>query len=168
MKAVGVLGAIALTIAVQTTLARFMVGGIAAPDLVLVLVVYLGLTSGPVTGMLAGSLAGIMQDALSSGVIGIGGLAKSMVGFVVGVVGLQFIVTAALPRVVVFVAATAVHATVLIGLYEVLGLRSFPSPWAPGLSQAIGNAVVGMMAFTIVESVPGAIERRRQSRRAKD
>ena len=81
MKAVGVLIAIALALALQTTLARFVVGGTAAVDLVLVAVVYVALTSGPVSGMLAGSLAGMIQDALSSGVVGIGGLAKSIVGF---------------------------------------------------------------------------------------
>ena len=100
VKAVGVLIAIALALALQTTLARFLVGGTAALDLVLVVVVYVALTSGPVTGMLAGSLAGIVQDALSSGVIGIGGLANSIVGFLAGVIGQQFIVTAALPRLV--------------------------------------------------------------------
>jgi rod shape-determining protein MreD len=89
VKAFGVLIAIALALALQTTLARFLVGGTAALDLVLVVVVYVALTSGPVTGMLAGSLAGIVQDALSSGVIGVGGLAKSIVGFLAGVIGQQ-------------------------------------------------------------------------------
>jgi rod shape-determining protein MreD len=167
VKAVGVLIAIALALALQTTVARFLVGGTAALDLVLVVVVYVALTSGPVTGMLAGSLAGIIQDALSSGVIGIGGLAKSMVGFVAGAVGQQFIVTAALPRFVMFVAATAAHAAVFMGLYVLLGLRSFPSPWAAILSQALGNAAVGMIAFTIIELFPGALERRRLSRRTR-
>ena len=167
MKAVGVLIAIALALALQTTLARFLVGGTAALDLVLVVVVYVALTSGPVSGMLAGSLAGLIQDALSSGVIGIGGLAKSIVGFVAGAVGRQFIVTAALPRLVMFVGATAAHAVVFMGLYAMLGLRSFPSPWAAILSQALGNAAVGMIAFTIVESFPGAVERRKLSRRTR-
>ena len=167
MKAVGVLVAIALAIALQTTLARFLVGGTAALDLVLVVVVYVALTSGPTTGMLAGSLAGIIQDALSSGVIGIGGLAKSLVGFVAGAIGQQFIVTAALPRLVMFVGATATHAAVFMGLYVLLGLRSFPSPWAAILSQALGNAAVGVIAFTIIESFPGAVERRKLSRRTR-
>ena len=77
--------------------------------------------------------------------IGIGGLAKSIVGFLAGVIGQQFIVTAALPRLVMFVAATAVHAAVFMGLYVLLGLRTFPSPWAAVASQALGNAVVGMI-----------------------
>ena len=165
MKVVGVLVAIALALALQTTLARFLVGGTAALDLVLVVVTYVALTSGPVTGMFAGSLAGIIQDALSSGVIGIGGLAKSIVGFLAGAIGQQFIITAALPRLLMFLGATAVHAAVFMGLYVLLGLRSFPSPWAAIASQALGNAAVGMIAFTIIESLPGVVERRRVRKR---
>ena len=167
MKTAGVLIAVALALALQTTLARFIVAGTAAVDLVLVVVVYVALTTGPVTGMLAGSAAGLVQDALSSGVLGIGGLAKSLVGFLAGVIGQQFIVTAALPRFVIFMAATLVHAVVFMGLYVLLGLRTFSSPYAAVLSQAVGNAAVGMIAFTIIEGLPGVIERRKVSRRAR-
>ena len=165
MKAAGVLVAIALALALQTTLARFLVGGIAALDLVLVVVVYVALTTGPVSGMLAGSVAGIVQDALSSGLIGIGGLAKSIVGFIAGVIGQQFILTAALPRFVMFLGATVAHSAISMGLYVALDLRTFPSPWAAVVSQALGNAAVGMIAFTIIEGVPGVVERRRMRRR---
>jgi rod shape-determining protein MreD len=123
------------------------------------------LTSGPVTGMLAGSLAGIIQDALSSGVVGIGGLAKSIVGFLAGAIGQQFIITAALPRLLMFLGATAVHAIVFMGLYVGLDLRAFPSPWAAVASQALGNAAVGLIAFAITESLPGMAERRQMKRR---
>ena len=168
MRAVGVLTAIALALALQTTLARFLVGGAASVDLVLVVVVYVALTSGPVTGMLAGSLAGITQDALSIGVIGVGGLAKSIVGFGVGVIGQQFIVTAALPRIVMFLGSTVAHAAVFMGSYVVLGRGSFPSPWVAMFGQALGNAVVGMITFTLVEAFPVAVERRRLSKRTRD
>jgi rod shape-determining protein MreD len=165
VRAIGVITAIALALALQTTLARFVVGGTAALDLVLVVVTYVALTSGPVTGMLAGSLAGIIQDALSSGLVGIGGLAKSIVGFLAGAIGQQFIVTAALPRLVMFLGATALHAAVFMGLYVLLGLRTFPSPWTAIVSQALGNAAVGLIAFAIMESLPGVVERRRMRHR---
>ncbi len=161
MKAAAVLVAIALALALQTTLARFLVGGSAAIDLVLVAVVYVALTTGPVGGMFAGSAAGLIQDALSSGVIGIGGLAKAIVGFLVGAVGQQFIVTAALPRLVMFVGATMLHAAVFMGLYEALDLRAFPEPWKSVSTQALGNALVGIVAFAIIGSLPGVLERRR-------
>ena len=167
MRTAGVLIAIGLALALQTTLARFVVGGTTAIDLVLVTVVYIALTKGPVSGMLAGSLAGLIQDQLSTGVLGIGGLAKSIVGFVVGAIGQQFIITAALPRFVTFIGATAAYQALFMGLYVVLGLRSFPSPWKAIATQALGNAVVGMIAFTIIEALPGVIERRRIGRRSR-
>ena len=164
MRTAGVVIAIALALALQTSLAQFVVRGTAALDLVLVVVVYVALTTGAVTGMVAGSVAGIIQDALSSGTLGIGGLAKAIVGFAAGVVGQQFIVTAAFPRFVMFMAATVVHAMLFMGMYVLLGLKEFPSPWAAVLSQALGNALVGIIGFTIVEALPGAIERRRYKR----
>ena len=164
MKALGVFIAIALALALQTTLTRFVVGGSAAVDLVLVAVVGVALTIGPGGGMLAGSAAGLIQDALSSGVIGIGGLAKTIVGFLAGAFGQQFIVTAALPRLVIFVAATVLHGAVFMGLYNVLDIREFQAPWKPLAAQALGNALVGIIAFGIIESLPGAVERRRSRR----
>jgi len=164
VKALGVFVAIALALALQTTLARFVVGGSAAVDLVLVAVVAIALTIGPVGGMLAGSAAGLIQDSLSSGVVGIGGLAKTIVGFLAGAFGQQFIVTAALPRLVIFIAATVLHGAVFMGLYSVLGLRDFPSPWKPLAAQALSNALVGIVAFGIIESLPGIVERRRSRR----
>jgi len=167
VRAAGVLIAIALALALQTSLARFLVGGTAALDLVLVVVVYVALTSGPVTGMFAGSAAGIVQDALSSGTVGIGGLANAIVGFGAGVIGQQFIVTAAFPRFVMFIVATLVHSALFMGMYVLLGLKEFPSPWAAVLSQAIGNAVIGIVAFAVIESLPGVMERRRFKRSSR-
>ena len=63
--------------------------------------------------------------------------------------------------------ATIVHATIFMGLYVLLGVRTFASPWQAVMGQAIGNSIVGMVAFTVVEALPGMIERRRLSRRTK-
>lgn len=161
MRAAGVILAVAVAVALQTTLARFMVRGTFTLDLVLVAVVYVGLTWGPVPGLMAGTLAGLVQDTLSSGVVGIGGLAKTVVGFLSGVIGTQFIVANSLPRFVVFFAATVVHAALFMGLYILLDVRHFGTPYAAVAWQALGNAIVGIVAFQIVELLPGAVERRR-------
>ena len=157
-----VLGTVA-ALALQTTISRFISGTVAV-DLVLVVVVYAALTSGPITGLLTGTFAGLVQDALSIGVIGMGGLAKTVVGFLAGIVGTQFIVAQAPSRFVVFFAATVLHAVLFMGLYELLGLRDFGTPYATVLEQAFGNAVVGVVAFQVLELLPGAVERRRLSR----
>ena len=167
MKAAGALIGITAALALQTTLDRFLGGSTAGVDLVLVAVVYIALVSGPVGGMFAGSLAGLVQDALTSGTLGIGGLAKSIVGFFAGAVGQQFIVTAPLPRLLMFAAATAVHAGVFMGLYVTLDLRTFHSPVRTIVAQALANALAGMIAFTVIEAVPGLVERRKMERRGR-
>jgi rod shape-determining protein MreD len=161
LKAAAALAAIAAALALQTTLASLVIRGTAALDLVLIVVVYIALITGPVTGLLLGSAAGLIQDALSSGIIGIGGLAKTVVGFVAGVLGTQFIVTAPFSRFVVFVLATALHATIFMGLYILLDLRQFEAPYAAVLSQAVGNGLLGVVGAQLVEVLPGLRERRR-------
>jgi hypothetical protein len=54
-----------------------------------------------------------------------------------------------------------------MGLNVGLGLRTFPSPWTAVASQALGNAIVGMIGFAIIEALPGVMERRRAGRRPR-
>ena len=164
MKVLAALAAIAAALALQTTLAGLVIRGTAALDLVLIVVVYISLTSGPVTGVLVGSLAGLIQDSLSLGVLGIGGLAKTIVGFTAGLLGTQFIITAPLPRFVVFVLATILHAAVFMGLYSLLELRQFSTPYTAVLSQALGNGFVGVVGAQIIEYLPALRDRRRARR----
>ena len=164
MKTAGIILAIILALALQTTIARFVVSGTVAVDLVLVVVVYVALTSGSGTGMVTGTAAGLIQDSLSTGVIGIGGLAKTIVGFVVGIVGTQLNIAEPVARFVVFFVATVAHQAITIGLGAVLGLRPFGTPNAAIAGEALGNAVVGVAAFQLVELLPGAVERRKMVR----
>jgi rod shape-determining protein MreD len=163
VRIAGLAIATVVALVAQTTLARFVSGTIVV-DLVLVVVVYAALLAGPVTGLLTGTFAGLLQDALSIGVIGIGGLAKTIVGFLAGVIGTQFIVSQAPSRFVVFFAATVLHSVIFMGLYQLLGLRDFGAPYGKVLEQAFANAVVGTVAFQAAELLPGAVERRRMNR----
>jgi rod shape-determining protein MreD len=171
MRAAGVLLAIAVALALQTTLARYMIGSRATVDLVLIAVVYAALTSGPVVGLFAGTVGGLAQDALSGQIIGVGGLAKTLAGFVTGVVGSQFIVTGPVPRFVVFFTASVVHAICFLGLYAMIPVvaaeSGLPPPRGSGLAfgavfwQALGNGVIGLLIFQAVEGLPGLLQRRR-------
>jgi rod shape-determining protein MreD len=158
------LAAIFVALALQTTLAGLVIRGTAALDLVLIVVVYIALKSGPVTGLLAGTVAGLIQDALSNPILGIGGLAKTIVGFLAGLLATQFILNGPLPRFVLIVMATAVHAAIFMGLYVLLDLRQFPDPIPAVIGQAIGNGFVGVVGFQVLEWVPGFVDRRRAGR----
>jgi len=162
VRVAGVVLATMLALGLQTALARYLPGA-GGLDPVLIVVIYAALSFGPVTGLLTGTFAGLLQDSMSSGIIGIGGLAKTVVGFVVGVVGTQFIVTHPLPRMVVFFLASALHALLFIGIYELLRLREFPEPLSLLAAWALGNAVIGLIIFEVIELLPGAVERRRNA-----
>ena len=164
MKSAVAFGAILIAIGAQTTLASLAFRGGTAIDLVLIVVVYIAIKSGPVTGLMAGTVAGLIQDALSSGILGIGGLAKTIVGFLAGVLGTQFIVTAPLPRFMILLLGTVLHAAIFMGLYTLLNLRQFPAPYASVLAQAAGNAFIGVVAFQMIEWFPGFVDRRRAGR----
>jgi rod shape-determining protein MreD len=165
VRLVGVLAATIIALALQTTLDRYVSRGVVAVDFVVVVVIFAALTSGPEIGLLTGAFAGLVQDAMSStGILGIGGLAKTVVGFLTGIIGTQFIVAQPLPRFVVFFGATLVHAVVFIGLYFLLDPRRFGTPYLSQAGQALGNAVVGVVAFQLAEFLPGAVERRRATR----
>jgi hypothetical protein len=51
-----------------------------------------------------------------------------------------------------------------MGLYELLGLRHFGKPYGGVASQAVANAIVGLVAFQLIEFVPGALQRRAANR----
>jgi rod shape-determining protein MreD len=156
--------AILVALALQTTLAGLVIRGTAAIDLVLIVVVYIALKAGPVPGLVAGTVAGLIQDALSNPILGIGGLAKTIVGFLAGVLATQFILTGPLPRLVMLVMATVVHAAIFMGLYVLLDLRQFPNPVPSVIGQALGNAFVGVVTFQLIEWMPGFVDRRRAGR----
>jgi len=159
VKAAGLVLATALALAVQTFIGRLF-GGNTGVDLVLVVVVFAALSFGPVTGLLTGTVAGLVQDAMATGIIGVGGLAKTVVGFVAGAIGTQFIVQHPLPRFVVFFGASAVQTALFIGIYLLLGARDIGTSWQRVAVQAAGNALIGLLAFRVADSLPGAVERR--------
>jgi rod shape-determining protein MreD len=164
VKTAVVIGALAAALVLQTTMSGLMVGGTIGVNLVLVAVVYLALAYGAVPGMLAGTLGGLAQDALAGGIVGIGGMSKTLIGFAVGVLGAQFNLSSTVPRLVMFVAATFVHEVMFEGLHALIGGRPFGLQYSATLIQSLVNALVGVMAFFIVERGPAAVERRRMSR----
>jgi rod shape-determining protein MreD len=164
MKAVRTIAAVVIALMLQSVLAR-MTGSCRLPvDLVLVAVVTTALLYGRVAGLLGGTLAGLAQDGLVGGVMGIGGMALSLAGFLAGYIGTQFIVTQTIPRFLLFAGATVVHGAVFMGLYQLLGLRQFDQPYLDLTVRALVNAVVGIVLFGLVETLPGLPERWRNRR----
>jgi rod shape-determining protein MreD len=155
---------VAVALVAQTTLSGLLTGGPLAVNLVLVAVVYLALSFGAVTGLMAGMIGGLAQDALAGGIVGLGGLTKTLIGFLVGVLGAQFNLSTFVPRLVMFIAATFIHQLLYEGLHAMIGGRHFSPQWTATLIQALLNGLIGVLAFFMVEEAPGVLQRRRLRR----
>ena len=148
----------------QTTLSGLFVGSTVTVNLVLTAVVYLALAYGPVTGMLSGTLGGLVQDSLAGGIVGLGGLTKTLIGFVVGVLSTQFNLSSTAPRLVMFVAATFGHQYLLAGMQRITGGPLMSLQPSRLFMQALINGSIGCIAFLIVEHGPEALQRHRTRR----
>ena len=162
MKGATVGLAIIAALALQTS--PFLGPNGAGIDLVLVVVVWTALQFGPAAGLLTGAAAGLSQDVLSAGIIGVSGFSKTLVGFGAGAVGSQFIVTNAPTRFVVLVIGAVVNELVFLGLYAAIEQRGFDMPWRQAGARALATAVVGIVLMIASNAIPAFLMRRRLRR----
>lgn len=165
MKTIAVLGALVLALLIQTTLAGMSYEAGTLVNFVLIAVTYVALALGPVAGLLSGAAGGLVQDAIAGGIVGLGGIAKTVVGFVIGVLGAQFIVSQPAARFVMFVGATVLHEVCFGSLFALADGRAIHFAWRPIFIQAAINALIGVLAFQVIEGAPGVVQRR-QARRS--
>jgi rod shape-determining protein MreD len=166
MKFTGVIATILVAVVLQMALARYMIGGRWAFDLVLVGVVYAALSWGPAAGILAGTLGGLVMDALSHTVLGAGGLVKTIVGFLAGAVGAQFVLARPAARTMVVAAATVAARALMFALSAVIYQHWPAFSWADILEEVCLNTIAGLVAFQGAESLSGGLAKGRASRRS--
>jgi rod shape-determining protein MreD len=166
MRILPVVVAVLVSVVLQATLARYMVGGRWVFDLVLVGVVYAALQQGAVAGMLAGTLGGLLQDTLSGGILGVGGLTKTVTGYVTGGLGTQFVVSKPYAKAVIVAAATVVNRVMNIGLDGLIHQAWPVVSWFAILGEVGANTVFGFVVFAAAAALPDAMSRGRFSRRS--
>jgi rod shape-determining protein MreD len=166
MKLTSVLLTIAVAVFLQVVLARYTVGGTWAFDLVLVGVVFAALQWGPAAGMVGGTLGGLVQDLLAGEIVGVGALPKTVVGFVAGVVGTQFVLTRPSARLTVMVAASVVHRLMILLLAGLIDQQWPAVSWGAMLTETAINVACALVVFQATNMLPDVVERQRMSRRS--
>ncbi|MCE2513490.1 MAG: rod shape-determining protein MreD [Acidobacteria bacterium] len=160
-----ILAVVGAALAAQTTAPRFL-DAAANVDLPLVAVVFAGLTGGPVVGLWTGTAGGLAQDLLSGGVLGVNGLAKSLIGTWAGWMSVQFITFQAWRRAVIVGAATLANAACVVGVYALVSTPG-PSAHLRGVAmQGSANASVGIVATAVARWAP-VMQTRRRGRRGR-
>jgi len=165
MKFTSVLLTVIVAVTIQVTFARYTVGGSWVFDFVLVGIVFAGLQWGTTAGLIAGTMGGLLQDLLSGEIVGVSGLAKTIVGYGAGLIGTQFVLTRPHGRSIIVAGASIVHRLVMIGL---LGLIEQDWPgvsWRAMLWETGLNTLAGFLLFQATSALPGAVARRRAGRR---
>ena len=161
MRVAWIAFALGAALAIQTTLVE-MVAGTGAPlDLVLMVVIVVAIVNGPRAGLWTGTVGGLLQDALSGGVIGMGGLAKTVVGYLGGQFAAQFMVTRLWHKALVFVGGSLIHAALFVGGYSLLFDDRVVVTQRDLLMQAAANTVVGLVVAVGLQTVPDEAERQR-------
>ncbi|MFY9558035.1 MAG: rod shape-determining protein MreD [Blastocatellia bacterium] len=89
-------------------------------DLPLLVTVYLGLQRAPVLGMVSGMIAGLGGDAVSGGILGVGGFSKTLIGYLVGMASVRLSLENPLARISVVAIASAANTVLFVGLQQML------------------------------------------------
>lgn len=141
----------------QTSVAPALrIGGV-APDIPLILTVFLGLRRGPEVGCLLGFAVGLLQDVAAGSFVGAQALTKALVGFAAGLLGERLWVSDPLVQIPGLVLLTGAEG---LARYWLLQLFHFPAPFGDlmlhvVLPQALYNGVLGaatILALALAES----------------
>jgi hypothetical protein len=121
-------------------------------DLFLIITVFVCLTRGPVPGMIVGAAAAWVQDVSYGGpVLGLIGLARVLVAFAVGHAGHRFVITSIPAQAATLFSASLLDVWLLSRFAAVFEVPLTGLPLLSLLGRAVVNAVVGTLAFRLIE-----------------
>ena len=164
MRVVMLVAAVALSVAVQTTAARLFGLTFTNVDLPLVVVVLAALSGGPIVGLWVGTLAGFVQDLMSGGLIGVSGMAKSLVGATVGLVAARLMRTGYWHRILLIVLATITNVILFVGAYRLISISTLGIDGVSVLQQAVLNIIALCVVVVVNERMPLLWSRFRKQR----
>lgn len=133
-----------LAFVLQTTwvhhLEVFQVG----PDLILLVLVYVALTCGHIQGTVFGFCAGFLQDSSSAEDLGLNALAKSIIGFGVGISRTRIMADSVQVQLLLICSAVLVHDLIYYAGYSGISVGEVPYFWLRyGLGRALYTGIVG-------------------------
>lgn len=163
MEQVKITLALVIAILLQWTL-RNVAEPFAYVDFPLIIIVYASLQRNAIRAIILGSVAGLAVDALSGGLLGANGFAKTLIAYMVSEIARRVYLDNLLLRIPVIAGASLVNNLVYYFTHRLLGQE----PIAPLVNTVayslIGTTIAGTIVFIALESffAPGGIRRRRR------
>ncbi|MGA3346870.1 MAG: rod shape-determining protein MreD [Terracidiphilus sp.] len=140
-----------VALVLQAWLPRLL-GGYAWFDLPLVVTVYFALVRrDPIQGTLMGCGLGLFEDALTHHAIGVNGVAKTVVGFLSGSVGVRIDVENITIRLMLTFALSLLSSAIYLFIYRILLGLDLEWSWLAELMKAVGNTVIALVLFHLLD-----------------
>jgi rod shape-determining protein MreD len=138
-------------VVLQAWLPRLLAGH-AWFDLPLVVTVYFALVRrDPIQGTLMGSALGLFEDALTHHAIGINGVAKTVVGFLSGSVGVRIDVENRTIRLMLTFLLSILSSAIYIFIYRILLGLDLDWSWLAEAAKAVVNTVIAAVLFQLLD-----------------
>lgn len=174
MEQVKITLALVIAVLLQWTL-RNVAEPFAYVDFPLIIIVYASLQRNAIRALLFGSITGIAVDALSGGLLGANGFAKTLIAYLVSELARRVYLDNLLLRIPVLAGACLLNNLVYYGTHRLLGQDPI-APLVITLAYTlIGTTIAGTIIFILLENIfaPGGMKRgkrdvftpRRQTRR---
>lgn len=121
-------------------------------DFPLIVVVYAALQRNSIRAILFGTFSGIAVDALSGGLLGANGFAKTLVAYIVSEIARRVYLDNLLLRIPVLAGATVLSSIVYFGLHWLFGQPPSGDILVTSAYSLIGTTITGTLVFLIFQS----------------
>ena len=148
----GIAGLLAIA-GCQFLLARYLPAVGRSVDLFTVLVMFYAVTRRRIGVMAMGAAAGLVEDLLAHTFLGMNAFKKTLVGYLMGMLGSTFVLSQPFPRFGVLVVATLLEAVTEAGLVLVLGQHLVLPTATDLLRLSLGNGIAGILAYWSVSKL---------------
>lgn len=138
----------------QTGLERFVPASIGYVDVMVVPVVYYGITRSQRSAMLVGCAAGLSQDAwFHAGIFGLNGFLKTFLGWILGALSARFDLNSRANRFLVAFLFSMVNNPLELGLRRLMDqVTVAPGIWA-WLIESVVSGLLVLLAFAILDRI---------------
>jgi rod shape-determining protein MreD len=129
-------------------------------DLPLIVTVYFSLRRSQLLGMVSGMTSGLAQDALSHSFMGVGGLTKTIIGYLVATISIRFELDNFLMRLLTVTIASACNALLFIGINKIVAVPQYVEltgrqMWRTVGIETVANLGVALFIFVILDRMVG-------------
>jgi len=150
------IGIIIATLIIQLTLINlFTIQGL-KPDLILLVVIVFSLLQGAEEGAISGFASGLLQDIFSSGLLGVNALAKTIVGFICGILRVKIFAEYILFIIPIITFLISIGQSVLIFLVLYAFGIEYGLAWSlkqVALPEALYNSLLSPFIFLAVKRI---------------